>query len=60
MFAVFAGLVAGQRMISGYHFLSDTLFGAVVGCLFGGICIHPRLLGTRFTRWSKLRHARPI
>jgi membrane-associated phospholipid phosphatase len=53
LFATFAGLVAGQRMISGYHFLSDTCFGAAVGCVFAGCCLHPRLLGTRFTRWEQ-------
>ena len=53
LFAALACLVVGQRMISGYHFLSDTLFGAAVGCIFAGCCLHPRLLGTRFSRWEQ-------
>lgn len=53
LFATFAVLVAGQHMISGYHFLSDTCFGALVGCVFAGCCLHPRLLDDRFTRYRE-------
>ncbi len=39
LFAVFAALVACQRMQSCAHYLSDTLFGAAVGCLMATVCI---------------------
>ncbi len=39
LFATFAVLVACQRIQSGAHFLSDTLFGAALGCLVATVCI---------------------
>ena len=39
LFAVFAALVACQRMQSCAHYLSDTLFGVAVGCLVATVCI---------------------
>ena len=39
LFAVFAALVACQRMQSCAHYLSDTLFGATVGFLVATVCI---------------------
>lgn len=38
LFATFAVLVACQRMQSGAHFLSDTLFGAALGCMVAAVC----------------------
>jgi membrane-associated phospholipid phosphatase len=59
LFAFLVCLVAGQRMTSGYHFLSDTLFGAAVGFFCAGCCLHPRFLGTRFSRWERGAASRP-
>ncbi|MBN2293878.1 MAG: phosphatase PAP2 family protein [Pirellulales bacterium] len=39
LFTVFAALVACQRMQSCAHYLSDTLFGAALGCLVATVCI---------------------
>ena len=39
LFATFAVLVACQRIQSGAHFISDTLFGAALGCLVATVCI---------------------
>lgn len=38
-------LAALQRQAVRAHFTSDTLAGAAVGCLWGAIWLHPRLLG---------------
>ena len=40
LFALFALLVAFQRIQSGAHFPSDTLFGAAIGCLVATLCIN--------------------
>lgn len=42
-------LAALQRQAVRAHFTSDTLVGAAVGCLWGAIWLHPRLLGRAFT-----------
>jgi undecaprenyl-diphosphatase len=39
LFATFAVLVACQRIQSGAHFLSDTFFGAALGCVVAAVCI---------------------
>jgi membrane-associated phospholipid phosphatase len=44
LFAAFAVLVACQRIQSSAHFLSDTLFGAALGCLVATACIE-------YARW---------
>lgn len=45
-------MVALQRQAVRAHFTSDTLVGAAVGCLWGAIWLHPRLLGLAFTGHS--------
>lgn len=45
LFIVGAILVALQRQAVRAHFTSDTLVGAAIGCLWGAIWLHPRLLG---------------
>ena len=40
LFALFALLVALQRIQSGAHFPSDVFFGAAVGCLVATLCIN--------------------
>ena len=50
VFALFAGLVMFQRVESGAHFLSDTLAGAALGCLWAGLCLDPRVFGRPFDR----------
>jgi membrane-associated phospholipid phosphatase len=37
LFGAFAVLVALQRMAGPYHFCSDTLWGAAIGCLIASI-----------------------
>jgi membrane-associated phospholipid phosphatase len=39
LFAGLAGLVMLQRMFSGYHFLSDTLWGAAIGWLVASLIL---------------------
>jgi membrane-associated phospholipid phosphatase len=46
-FAALAALVACQRLLSGYHFLSDTLWGASAGILLASACCG----GTRLAAW---------
>lgn len=48
LFVTGAILVALQRQAVRAHFTSDTLIGAAVGCLWGAIWLHPRLLGRAF------------
>ena len=55
LFACFAVLAALQRVESLAHYLSDTLAGAAIGCLFCGICFDARLLGRWFDRWEHQR-----
>jgi membrane-associated phospholipid phosphatase len=42
LFAVLVLLVAGHRLHSGAHFPSDILLGALVGWVFGTLCVRPR------------------
>lgn len=49
-FAGLAGIVALQRIQSGSHFLSDTLWGAAVGYSIAMILFDPRFLGSWFDR----------
>ena len=53
LFAVFACLAAVQRIEASAHFLSDTLAGAAVGCLFAACCIDPKLFGRWFDRFER-------
>ena len=41
------GLVMCQRIVTGAHFLSDTLVGAAVGCIVAAYCLDHRGLGLR-------------
>lgn len=50
LFAFFAVLAALQRVESCAHYLSDTVAGAAIACLFCGIFFDDRLLGRWFTR----------
>lgn len=50
LFITGAILVALQRQAVRAHFTSDTLFGAAIGCLWGAIWLHPRLLGRALVR----------
>ena len=52
LFACFAGLAMLQRITSGAHFPSDTLWGAGVGVAFATACLDPRLLGRVFDRFE--------
>ena len=50
MFATLALLVACQRIESGYHFASDTIFGAAVGLFIAIACLKNGRLARRFDR----------
>lgn len=50
IFPALAVMVACQRMASGAHFLSDTLFGAAVGCLVGQAVVGGGALAHWFDR----------
>jgi len=52
LFACFAVLAALQRVETLAHYVSDTLAGAAIACLFCGLCFDPRLLGRWFDRWE--------
>lgn len=45
-----AALAAMQRMASGYHFLSDTLWGAALGCLCAKACLPDGWFSSFFDR----------
>ncbi len=50
LFTFFALLVALQRIVSGYHFPSDTLWGAAVGWLCAAACLPEGWFAERFAR----------
>jgi membrane-associated phospholipid phosphatase len=50
LFACFAILAACQRIETAAHFVSDTLAGAAIACLFAGLCLDPRAFGQLFSR----------
>jgi len=50
LFTFFAVMVALQRILSGSHYVSDTLFGAAVGIAFASACIYTVRLGGFFDR----------
>ncbi len=52
LFVFFAVLAALQRVEATAHYLSDTMAGAAIACLFCGICFDARLLGRWFDRWE--------
>lgn len=52
LFACFAGLAALQRVVIGAHFVSDTFWGAAIGCLLASLCIYGRWPGGMFDRWE--------
>jgi membrane-associated phospholipid phosphatase len=50
LFAMFAALVMLQRIASGYHFLSDTLWGTAIGWLVAAACLPGGWLAKPFDR----------
>lgn len=52
MFGLIVAAVALQRVETGAHYLSDTLFGALVGCAWATLLFHPRCLGRMFDGWE--------
>ncbi|MCC7085731.1 MAG: phosphatase PAP2 family protein [Pirellulales bacterium] len=55
LFASFAILAAMQRMVSGYHYLSDTLWGAALGWLCAAAVLPGGLLSRFFDRFDAPR-----
>jgi membrane-associated phospholipid phosphatase len=53
LFGAFAVLVALQRMAGPYHFCSDTLWGAAIGCLIAFVCLPDGLLAPQFDRLER-------
>lgn len=53
LFALLASLALMQRVESGAHFVSDTLVGAALGCVWAGLCVDRRVLGRLFERIEK-------
>ena len=52
LFVFLATLVALQRVEAGAHYVSDTLFGAGLACVFASLCLGTGLLGRWFDRWE--------
>lgn len=52
LFAFFVLLAAVQRMHCSAHFLSDTLAGAALACLWTACCLRPAFWGRRFEHWE--------
>ncbi len=50
LFVVLAVLVAGNRVLTNAHYLSDTLVGAAVGCLAATVCLRRGALARWFDR----------
>jgi membrane-associated phospholipid phosphatase len=50
LFPALVVLVAGQRLIDQFHFLSDTFWGAAVGCIFAPLCVYGSGLARGFDR----------
>ena len=58
LFALFMVLVAAQRIVGGFHFLSDTLWAAAVGWLCALACLPGGWLSRPFDRWEARELAR--
>jgi len=52
-FLLLAALAMIQRVVSSAHYLSDTLAGAAVACLFTALLLHSRWLERRFRNWEQ-------
>lgn len=53
LFPAMAVLVACQRIEAGIHYLSDTLFGAALGCLVATAVLNSGRLAGWFDRWER-------
>ncbi len=58
LFWLLAALAAGQRLVTGAHFLSDVFWGAAVGCVFVSLLVPASQLNRLFDRWEA-RRSRP-
>ncbi len=52
LFAFFVCMVASQRIVGGFHFLSDTLWGAAVGWFCASACLPGGWLSRPFDGWE--------
>lgn len=52
LFATLAALAALQRLVTNYHFLSDTLWGAAVGWICASACLPGGWLSPKFDRFE--------
>jgi glycosyltransferase involved in cell wall biosynthesis/membrane-associated phospholipid phosphatase len=52
-FGLIVAAVVLQRVETGAHYLSDTLFGTLVGGIWATVLFHPRGLGHAFDRWER-------
>jgi len=59
LFVCLAALVAAQRLASGAHFLSDTLWGAAVAATVCGVCRIRSPLNDVWLRWEAKNSNRP-
>ncbi len=50
LFPALAVLAGGQRIADQFHFLSDTFWGAAVGCIFAPLCVYGSSLARGFDR----------
>ncbi|MBI3839487.1 MAG: phosphatase PAP2 family protein [Planctomycetia bacterium] len=50
LFPAFAILAGGERLVDQFHFLSDTFWGAAVGCIFAPLCVYGSSLSRGFDR----------
>ncbi len=58
LFAVLAAMVMVQRLASGYHYLSDTLWGAAIGWLLAAACLPGGWLARPFDRLEARRSSK--
>ncbi len=56
LFTALAALVMLQRLASGYHYLSDTLWGAAIGWLLAAACLPGGWLAKPFDRLENKYH----
>jgi membrane-associated phospholipid phosphatase len=53
LFVTMVVAVAAQRIVSGYHYPSDTLWGAAIGCVLAAVAVRDTRLSRLFLRWEE-------
>jgi membrane-associated phospholipid phosphatase len=53
LFVTMVVAVATQRIMGGYHYLSDTFWGAAIGCALAAVAVSDTRLSRMFLRWEE-------